>query len=241
MTRKDHRSAKTVVALAILGVAAAGCSHPMMNAPEHSVSVTERFPISVEPQMTTIGVRIDPGLQRLDPADRPRVQAFAERWKDRGQGQITVSAPHGSPNQRAGEGAMMETVAILSRAGVPQHMISRTGYPAATSPGEPPVTLSFLSLTAVAPDCSKLGWPDNLGFSPRNTPWSNFGCATQSNIAAMVANPRDLIEARPVDDVDVARRRKVLEDFRTAKPTQTDRKANESGNVSTAAQSSGGQ
>jgi pilus assembly protein CpaD len=114
-------------------------------------------------------------------------------------------------------------------------MITRTGYPAAEMPGEPPVTLSFLNLSAVSPDCTTLGWPDNLGSSSRNTVWKSFGCSAQNNLAAMVANPRDLVEPRPMDDVDTTRRLKVIETYRKGQATQTTRKADESGSVSTAA------
>jgi pilus assembly protein CpaD len=240
MIRKVRKTAQPFAALALIGALAAGCAHPLANQPQHAVPADQRFPISVEPQMTTIGVRIDPGLQRLDPAEIDRVEAFAENWKTRGQGAVTVSAPQGSPNQRAGEAAMAQTVSILRKNGVPDHMIARTGYPAAAAPGEPPVTLSFLSLTAVSPDCSKVGFPDNLGFSPRNTPWTSFGCATQNNIAAMISNPRDLLEPKPMGDADATRRLKVMEDYRKGKATQTNRKADESGKVSTAAQGGGG-
>jgi pilus assembly protein CpaD len=235
MIRNLAKTVNAAAALAAMGLVAAGCSSPMTNGPQMSVQGASRFPISVEPQMASIGVRIDPGLQRLDPADVARVHNFAERWKEKGQGVITVSAPQGSPNQRSGEAAMAQTVSILSKAGVPPHMISRTGYPASEQPGEPPVTLSFLSLTAVSADCSALGWPDNLAFSSQNVPWANFGCATQSNLAAMVSNPRDLVEPRPMGDADAMRRMKVIETYRKGEATQTNRKADESGSVSTAA------
>lgn len=232
MIRNLRQTASAAAVLALMGALVAGCSSPMVNGPEH-VTVPERnFPISVEPQMTSIGVRIDPGLQRLDPAEVARVEAFAERWKESGQGVVTVSAPQGSPNQRAGEAAMMQTVSVLRHSGVPGHMIARTAYPAAEIPGEPPVTLSFVSLSAVTADCGALGWVDNMGFSSRNTPWNNFGCATQSNIAAMVSNPRDLVEARPMGEADVGRRLKVIETYRKGEPTQTKRKDDETGSVS---------
>jgi pilus assembly protein CpaD len=232
MNWKLSKSAPPAATLAVLGAVLAACSSPMANGPQHAMLVEQKFPISVEPQMSSIGVRVDPGLQRLDPADIARVEAFAERWKERGNGAVTVSAPQGSPNQRAGEAALMQTVSILTKSGVPAHMISRTGYPASAAPGEPPVTLSFMSLSAVAIDCSTLGWPENLGQSSRNVPWSNFGCATQSNLAAMISNPRDLTEPQPMGDADLERRKMVLEKYRKGEPTQTKRAANESGRVS---------
>lgn len=240
MIRSLKHEAKSLAALAFAGAMAAGCASPMTNGPEHAMPVEQRFPISVEPHMTSMSARIDQGLGRLDPAEIPRIVAFAERWRDRGQGALTVSAPQGSPNQRAGEAALAQTVEALRKAGVPASAIARTGYPASQMPGEPPVTLSFVSLTAVGPDCSRLGWPDNLAFTPRNTPWSNYGCATQNNLAAMIANPRDLVEPQPMDDVDMARRTKVLEEYRKGRATQTSRKNDETGTVSTAAQGGGG-
>jgi type IV pilus biogenesis protein CpaD/CtpE len=51
----------------------------------------------------------------------------------------------------------------------------------------------------------------------------------------MVSNPRDLVDPRPMGDADVGRRLKVMETYRKGEPTQTKRKADESGSVSTAA------
>jgi pilus assembly protein CpaD len=238
MIRNLAKTAHAAAALAAAGMLVAGCSSPMVNGAQQTGYGAPRFPISVEPQMTTIGVRVDPGLQRLDPAEAARVRNFADQWKERGQGVVTVSAPQGSPNQRAAEAAMSQTVTILGKSGVPAHMISRTGYPASEMPGEPPVTLSFLSLTAVSADCSTLGWQENLGFSPNNIPWTSFGCSTQSNLAAMVSNPRDLVEPRPMGDADVARRMKVIDNYRKGETTQTVRKGDEKGTVSEAAKGS---
>ena len=56
--------------------------------------------------------------------------------------------------------------------------------------GDPsaPVRLSYLQVVAVPPDCPD--WSENIGRDPQNMPWPNKGCATQRNLAAMVANPR---------------------------------------------------
>ena len=240
MFRVVRKSSIALGALALACVALGACASPNVNGADQAILVEQRFPITVEPQMVVLAVRVDPDMQRLNASDAQRVQAFAERWKARGQGAMTVSAPQGSPNQRAAETTMTETVKMLTKLGVPMRSIERTGYPAATHPGEPPVTLSFVATAAVATDCSQLGWTDNLAFTPRNTPWNNFGCATQSNLAAMIANPNDLVEPQPMGDVDIARRAKVFEEYRRGNATQTKRQDSESGNVSKAA-SGGGQ
>ena len=62
--------------------------------------------------------------------------------------------------------------------------------------GDPtaPLRLSYLQFVAAPPDCPD--WSENVGRDPQNTPWPNMGCATQRNLAAMVANPEDLIRPR---------------------------------------------
>ena len=62
--------------------------------------------------------------------------------------------------------------------------------------GDPsaPVRLSYLQFVAEPPDCPD--WSENIGRDPHNMPWPNMGCATQRNLAAMVANPEDLVQPR---------------------------------------------
>ena len=46
----------------------------------------------------------------------------------------------------------------------------------------------------MAADCPD--WSENVGRDPQNMPWPDMGCATQRNLAAMVANPEDLVHPR---------------------------------------------
>ena len=54
-------------------------------------------------------------------------------------------------------------------------------------------------------------WPDDLASGSslegwKNEPYANFGCATQSTLAAQVDDPRDLVQARALGPSDVAMR-----------------------------------
>ncbi len=60
--------------------------------------------------------------------------------------------------------------------------------------GKPPVKISFLRYVAEGPDCGH--WSKNLAEDPQNVAYPDYGCSTQHNLAAMIANPRDLIEMR---------------------------------------------
>lgn len=76
----------------------------------------------------------------------------------------------------------------------------------------------------------------NLGYSPDNTMSPNFGCAYQRNLAAMIADPRDLLGPRAESMGDAERRATVLGKYRRGEPTQTTRSQDESGVVSNVGQ-----
>ena len=61
------------------------------------------------------------------------------------------------------------------------------------------IKLNYSKLVAEAGPCGQ--WPKDIGPAGgkaymQNRPYWNFGCATQHNIAAMVANPADLVQPR---------------------------------------------
>ena len=58
----------------------------------------------------------------------------------------------------------------------------------------PPIRISYLRYVAEAPVCGS--WPTNLAHEPDNVSYPNFGCATQRNFAAQIANPCDLLQPR---------------------------------------------
>lgn len=60
-------------------------------------------------------------------------------------------------------------------------------------------------------------WPDDLGDYRQTTthrPHWNYGCASQQNLAAMVANPNDLLHPQAETAPDAARRQTNLTRYR---------------------------
>jgi len=47
-----------------------------------------------------------------------------------------------------------------------------------------------------------------------NRPSANLGCATQHNLAAEIADPRDLVAPKPLGTVDAARRLTIIDKYR---------------------------
>jgi hypothetical protein len=65
---------------------------------------------------------------------------------------------------------------------------------------------------AHAKECGS--WPEDMTETAQNTAYENFGCSQQNNIAAMVADPRDLVRPRRSAPSDAMRRSKVFDNYR---------------------------
>lgn len=225
------------IALGFVGIAASACtSPPLTNGPGQLADVQTAYPITVEPQVATLVVRVDDGLQALGRGEDQRVRAFVDQWKARGQGMLNAASPTGTPNQAAATAALGQIKKLLAAHGVEKGSVQYTSYRPAEGDNQAPITLSFVTYVATAVECGG-DWSENLAFTPRNLPWPEFGCSTQHNFAAIVADPRDLIEPRSSDPADALRRGTVMEKYRAGMPTRTsDDSDASSGQVSTVAQ-----
>jgi pilus assembly protein CpaD len=221
-----------LLAFSLAALAAAGCtSPPLQNAPEHFFDVEAMYPISVEPQVATLVVGVDEGLHSLGRGEDERVHAFVEQWKMRGQGILSAASPTGTARDAAAGAALAQLKKLLAAQGVDKGSVQYTSYKPANGDANAPITLSFVTYVANAADCGT-DWSENLGFTPRNLPWPDFGCSTQHNFAALVADPRDLIEPHASDRADAQRRNTVLDKYREGMPTGAMRDRSDSGQVS---------
>lgn len=221
--------------LSLVVVAAAACTSPPTNGLDNLYSVEDQFPIAVEPQVATLSVQVDEGLQGVARGEHERVRAFVERWRARGQGILNAAAPTGSRNQAAASAALDDIKAALLASGIDKSSVHFTSYRAAAGDDQAPITLSFVTYAAIAPDCGG-NWSQNMAWTPRNLPWPEFGCASQRNLAAAVSDPRDLVEPRAMTPIDANRRSTVLEKYRAGEPTRTfDKSKTDSADVSNVA------
>lgn len=98
-------------------------------------------------------------------------------------------------------------------------MMVSAGAPVTAGAVQPGSVRVVVSRTrAGVPGCPNWDRPASPDFDNQQMP--NFGCAVGSNMAAMVANPQDLIHGRdggPV--VDAATASKAVNSYRTAAPT----------------------
>ena len=98
-------------------------------------------------------------------------------------------------------------------------MVVSAGAPVTTGAVQPGAVQVFVSRRrANVPYCPNWSIPSQPNFDNRNM--SNFGCGVNSNIAAMVADPEDLIHGRDgtaTVDVDAAAKAVIL--YRSTPPS----------------------
>lgn len=214
------RGFKSLAVLAVLAASVTGCASPAENSVEQLYSPEKQFPIKVEPQVATLVVLVDEDGRGIVGGEEDGIRAFAEQWKQRGHGDMSITVPKGTANDADARAAVGDVTRILRLAGVDGAAIKVADYKGAANDANAPLTLSFVADTAVAVECGQ-NWSENLAFTPRNTPWPDFGCSTQHNLASMIDDPRDLDHPRPTDAADAARRNTVLQQYRKGEATYT--------------------
>lgn len=186
--------------LASFAAALAGCNATTARDTTGSIpnDYRERHPIALKEGRKSLLILVGAGRGGLSPVQRAEVLAFAQNWKRDATGGVTIDRPAGGPNDRAARDSLKEMLSILTQAGVPNNGIGIRPYNAADAT-RPDLRLSYPLMVADAGPCGL--WPDDLGPSSdpkhfENKQYYNFGCATQRNLASMVANPADIVQPR---------------------------------------------
>jgi pilus assembly protein CpaD len=166
----------------------------------------------------TVDIFIGSKRGGLTPLQRADVLAFANSWRRDSTSGIVVELPQG-PAALAASDALREVHAIFAAAGVPPQAVSTRSYRPAASLAS--IKLSYSKLTAHVGPCGQ--WPQDIGVSVEsdhnlNRPYWNFGCASQRNLASMVADPADLVQPRGESPAYAPRRGAVIEKYRTGAP-----------------------
>ena len=192
-------SARKLAILSLAALALTGCGRlgerPEQVAGWALVDSAHRHPILVSQEPQTMNVRIGKNAQGLNPKQRADILEFADRSRasDAGNSRLVISAPSGAANEVASMYAVNQIRRILSDNGFAESSIAVEAYHDDTD-RDPPIRVSYLRYVAQGPECGS--WPTNLAKERNNLPYPNFGCATQHNFAAMVANPGDLLGPR---------------------------------------------
>lgn len=193
------------------------------------VTPTERYTIKVAPGVDEI--LLAPHADGLSARQAAALDNLIDRWRDAGGGEITVQR---SPAENEVFARAAEAVAArLTSLGVDPDQVRLVRYAAGARPGDP-IVVSLVHDRAQASQCGR-EWK-SFTSSFKNDVNSNFGCAITANMAAMVDNPADLVDPRPTQPADAARRMTVLDNYRKGAVTSSAKDTQAAGTVSTAVQ-----
>lgn len=152
-----------------------------------------------------------PSSDQMPQGDAARLTGWFDTVKLRYGDRVSVDAPDGSPYARDAVAAVVAPYGLLLDDSAP---ITQGAIPAGS------IRVVISRTTASVPNCPDFSRPASPEFNGNRS--SNYGCAVNSNLAAMVADPRDLITGRDgPDTVDAASATKAIKTYRTAPPTGT--------------------
>jgi pilus assembly protein CpaD len=227
----------TLLAVLVVATSAGGCwKSPRFKAPFALANPNERHPIAVRQGEVTLDLAVFPGASGLNESQRGQVYAFLRDYKAQSTDRLLIRAPSGGPNETAAMHAYDQVRRAMRSAGIDAKLVVLEPYFGNGDPGAP-LRLSYLQFVASPPDCPD--WSENVGRDPQNMPWPNAGCATQRNLAAMVANPEDLIRPRGETPRPGERRDVVWGKYIAGEPTISKRAPSEHANASEVSQIGG--
>jgi pilus assembly protein CpaD len=218
-------TAVRILTASVLVTGLAGCGHRLEGETTSGFVATtqdasERHPIEIEKARATLALNVPGNAHGLNIYQKERIRHFIADWRNDGSGQIVVAG-----NNR---NALLDIRDLLIERRVPVGAVQVVGYGA----DQPGVKLSFARYVAEGPKCGK--FPTDLGKDPNNTEYENFGCAAQHNLAAMIDNPKDLVNPRDQADwTDGDRRDFIFRNWWSGKETGGEvSKINQAGKVS---------
>ena len=214
MTRSAALAA-TWAAILTGAAALAGCTADT-NPQTLALTPTEHFGITVTSRPEQIAI----GLHRsgLTATQKAALGQFVSQWRDDGGGVVSVRTPVDGGDPAMARRMQDEASAYLIQLGVPRERVQVSGYASNRAPGAP-LLASYERFEAQGPNCSS-GWAD-LTATGHNSTFGHFGCAVTANIAAQIANPRDLIAPAVMTPGDNVRRAQVLDKYRKGEVTSS--------------------
>lgn len=199
----------------------------------------KRHPIAIREGKQVMEVFIGRDRAPLNASQRADVASFSQVWRGESTGGIIISVPYGTPNGRASSEAAREVRSLLVATGIPDNLIATRSY----QPEDPTklsvLRVSYSRMVAEAGPCAL--WPSDLGPTydtgayNENRQYWNLGCANQRNLAAMVANPTDLVQPRGETPSWTQRRTVVFEKYRAGQSPETNYPNQDRGKVSNVA------
>lgn len=207
------RSFRLLALGAVVGAALVGCARDNTATGSLPDDYRTRHPIVIAEAEQVLDVPVASGDRSLTMGARDVIRGFAQAYKDASNGVVQIMLPTGSPNAAAADYMRREIRTALVRGGVPANRLMEMHYQAGGPSDAAPIRLRYTAITAQTGPCGQ--WPSDLAMNTiENKNYENFGCVSQANIAAQIANPMDLLGPREMSPIDAVERDQVIKDYR---------------------------
>jgi pilus assembly protein CpaD len=193
-----HRrfSVAVVASIAVTGLLTA-CSNP--NA-EYQYEETDhnyrkRHAVTVESTVARNWITFAHGQGQLSAADNDKLQRYFSDFIVAGHGHITARLATKGLTLAVRNNRLAALRQVAKDQGIKDDELEVFVTPVIKTPkGSVDLELGYIRYVAGLPVCPD--WSKNVDDNTSNSNHSNFGCATQSNLGAMLVDPADLIKPR---------------------------------------------
>ena len=156
-----------------------------------------------------------PNGMELSARDKLAVAQFLDGYGRSGDGPLYVNRPSNALNGLGTQQAEAVVRGLMAQNGLNPMAVQTGQY--ASAPGDPaPVIVSYRTLRAIPQDCREM---DSITNTYSNQPHSMFGCFQAANLAAMVTDPRQLLEPYTAGQPNAQRRQVVYDKYISGEPT----------------------
>ena len=212
MRNSVKRALASAVFAVAAGLAASGCTSVSGDA-YAPITPLSRYSLQVEPGLDRIALAVHE--QGLSSNQHAALRDLAARYRASGSGDVRIESPAGDDPVSVQQAYAVRN--FLQAAGIPEHRIHMAAY-AAPDP-RAPVLAGFESIRALIPDCSAEA--RNMGTRVSNQSSGGLGCAITANMAAQIADPRDILGARAMTPADSGRAAVVFDNYRRGQVSST--------------------
>lgn len=224
MRNPVKRALVSTAAVLAAAFALSGCASTMGGDASAPMTPLSRYSLQVEPGLDRIALAVHD--QGLSSNQQVALRGLAARYGASGAGHVRIESPAGDDPVAVQQAYAVRS--FLQAAGIPEDRIQMAAY-AAPDP-RAPVLAGFETLRASIPDCAAES--RNMGTRFSNQSSGGFGCAVTANMAAQIADPRDILGARPMTPADSGRAAVVFDNYRRGQISSTPQEPLVNGRIS---------
>jgi pilus assembly protein CpaD len=197
-------SLKVFVSLSAIALVSA-CSDPWAEYQyrEEDHDYRSRHAVTVESTVARNWINFAEGQATISPAGRDKLERYFSDYIVAGHGHITVRVATSGLRLAVRNNRIAAVRQLAGESGLRWNELEiRQTSTIKTAKGKADLELGYIRYVAGLPNCPD--WSKNVDDNSKNTTHSNFGCATQSNLGAMIVDPADLVRPRKARAADGA-------------------------------------